>query len=122
MHLAVIHGRPDFIPEIITHAPGIINKKSKSKTHCQLYYDPDSESDSDIPTSRSSKVLQMSEATPLHYACIKQDIDVARRLIKAGAHCKVEDSMGRTPEAMIYEDIEGENQFKADFIRLIEEV
>lgn len=123
MHLAAIYQRPSFIPVIIEHASSIINQKTEQRD--------ESLSLMGIPgctcsscTARSGSLLvtlpvplaRLRNATPLHYACITQNIEVSRLLLESGADWEITDSNGKTSEGLIYEDAQGAAQFKTDFM------
>ncbi|KAL5492075.1 hypothetical protein ACEPAI_3522 [Sanghuangporus weigelae] len=53
------------------------------------------------------------KATPLHYACLVKDMDIAKMLLEAGADWTVKDSQGRRPEELIREAGEGADEKKS---------
>ena len=62
--------------------------------------------------------IHVKNATPLHYACLVQDMDIAKVLLEAGADWTLQDRIGRTPEELIRSVGDTCDEVKQEFARL----
>ena len=62
--------------------------------------------------------IHVKNATPLHYACLVQDMDIAKVLLEGGADWTLQDLSGRTPEELIRSIGDTCDEVKQEFARL----
>ncbi|KAL5512879.1 hypothetical protein ACEPAH_3277 [Sanghuangporus vaninii] len=110
LHLAVIRRRRRFVELLISTDKALVNKRDVRSR----YYSSDSSSFA--PPTVPHKYVR--KATPLHYACLVQDMDIAQMLLEAGADWNIEDSERRIPEDMIHEPKDTCYEMKSTFVRL----
>ncbi|OCB83997.1 hypothetical protein A7U60_g8668 [Sanghuangporus baumii] len=111
LHPAVIRrGRRRIVEMLISTDKTLVNKRSVRSR----YYS--SGSSTFAPPTIPDKYVR--KATPLHYACLVHDMNIAQLLLEAGVDWNIEDSEGRIPEDMIHRPEDTCYEMKSTFVRL----
>ncbi|KAL5537235.1 hypothetical protein ACEPAF_1058 [Sanghuangporus sanghuang] len=94
LHLAVIRRRRRFVKLLVSMDKSVVNKRDS-----RADYNSDKSHISFAPLTIPH--INVKNATPLHYACLMQDMDIAKILLEAGADWTIKDLRGRMPEELI---------------------
>ncbi|KAL5492069.1 hypothetical protein ACEPAI_3516 [Sanghuangporus weigelae] len=94
LHLAVIRRRRRFVKLLVSMDKSVVNKCDR-----RADYNSDASHISFAPLTIPH--INVKNATPLHYACLMQDMDIAKVLLEAGADWTIRDLRGRRPEELI---------------------
>lgn len=106
LHAAVVFRRSRFVEFLISTDKSLVNKRDMRSYHSSdssftSLFSSSSES-SDAPFALSVLPYEhVKNATPLHYACLSGDMDIAKMLLEAGADWEAKDYRSRTPEELI---------------------
>ncbi|KAL5537232.1 hypothetical protein ACEPAF_1055 [Sanghuangporus sanghuang] len=111
LHLAVVRQRSRFVELLISMDKSVVNKRDRCY-HSSLESSHSSFAPVTIPHRH------VSGATPLHYACLVKNMDIAKMLLEAGADWDIKDSQGRLAEDLIQRIDETDNEVKSTFVRL----
>ncbi|KAL5492071.1 hypothetical protein ACEPAI_3518 [Sanghuangporus weigelae] len=121
LHLAGIRMRRLFV-ELLVSTDKTLMDKCDVRSRCKgvkkngMYEQYSSGSSSFSPLTIPHRHVR--KATPLHYACLVQDMDIAQMLLEAGADLNIEDNEGRIPEDMIHGPEDACYEMKTTFVRL----
>ncbi|KAL5512881.1 hypothetical protein ACEPAH_3279 [Sanghuangporus vaninii] len=108
LHLAVVRQRSRFVELLISTDKSVVNKRDRcyhSSSHLSF-----------APATIPHKYV--IRATPLHYACLVKNMDIAKMLLEAGADWDIKDSQGRLAEDLIQRIDEADDEVKSTFVRL----
>ena len=111
LHLAVIRRRRHFVRLLLSKDK---DKKLVNKRDARSHYF--SSLSSFAPPTIPHRHVR--KATPLHYACLVQDMEIVEMLLEAGADWHLEDSEGRIPEELIHGPEDAYREAKSTFVRL----
>ncbi|KAL5492073.1 hypothetical protein ACEPAI_3520 [Sanghuangporus weigelae] len=113
LHPAVIRQHRRFVELLVSMDQSLVNE-------CDRRADYTSESLHISFAPPTIPHTYVKNATPLHYACLVQDMGIAEMLLEAGADWNIKDFKGRTPEELIRAVDESCNEVKSAFIRLLD--
>ncbi|KAL5512878.1 hypothetical protein ACEPAH_3276 [Sanghuangporus vaninii] len=111
LHLAVIRRRRRFVKLLVSMDKSVVNKRDS-----RADYNSDTSHISFAPLTIPH--VNVKNATPLHYACLVQDMDIAKILLEAGADWTIKDLRGRRPEELIRNVGDTCDEVKEAFVQL----
>ncbi|KAL5492074.1 hypothetical protein ACEPAI_3521 [Sanghuangporus weigelae] len=111
LHLAVVRQRSRFVELLISMDKSMANKRDRC-----YYSSSESSLSSFAPVTIPHK--HVTRATPLHYACLVKNMDIAKMLLESGADWDIKDSQGRLAEDLIQRIDETDDEVKSIFVRL----
>ncbi|KAL5512883.1 hypothetical protein ACEPAH_3281 [Sanghuangporus vaninii] len=129
LHMAVLLQRRRFVELLISTNKSLVNKRDKRRSGSDLLHNPMNHCCMDVMSSEALRIPSIPptipyhhvrKATPLHYACLVKNMDIAKMLLEAGADWTVKDGQGRRPEELIRQAEEGDDEIKSMFARLLQ--